>query len=393
MYKNCKLIIELAVANNCETMEAETIPKDGRRFRNHTIVRVFLTRGLSSLLFFILIVNWSVDNSYAQSFDCRRDRLHAGVIQFSHDPSSLILGQSCQISIFKSNGRMVNSTKDFRLTSDNRNVRSSELVFSVDNSARGEPWLYVDGGLIEEEGNITISINNCNQSHTFPFKIRQSYVFDRDINCKGDRREFAIAPYKNFTNKNLYVVLDISRNQLYLLEAPISIDASGVSGTPGTPGIAGRAGTAGTAGTEKSPNGGSGTTGNNGGDGGDGGNGGNGGAIIVYMSKNTPNVVSVNVEGGEGGNGGAGGAGGKGGSGGSAYQVKTGTKKVLGVTVPVYEKRGNDGNAGRDGIAGKPGRDGRQGQKGSYTFSVIDDLNKYFENIQHSHFKIENIVE
>jgi len=253
--------------------------------------------------------------------------------------------------------------------------------------------MYLDGSLIEEDGDITIGINNCHQTYTFPFKIRQSYVFDRNIDCQGDRREFAIAPYKNLTNRNLYVVFDISRNQLHLLEAPISIDASGVRGTPGIAGRAGTAGNTGAKGTERSPNGGNGTDGSKGSDGGNGGNGGDGGEIIIYMSKNTPNVVSVNVQGGAGGSGGAAGAGGKGGAGGTPYQVQTGTKKVLGRTVPVMEDRGNKGNAGRDGTAGRPGSDGKPGQNGSFTFSVIDNLNKYFENIQHPHFKIENIVE
>ena len=362
----------------------------GIRLNSHSNSGNLLKRGISPFLFFLFIVICAFNNSHAQSFDCKKDKLHAGVVQFLPDLSSLILGQNCQISILKSNGKKVNVVKDFSMTSDNRNVRVNGLTFLVDNNARGEAWLYVDGNLIEEGGNITIAMNKCNQSYTFPFEIRQSYVFDREISCKGDNREFAIAPYKNFTNKNLYVVFDISRNQLHLLEAPISIDASGVSGTQGIAGKAGTAGTAGTKGTEKSPNGGNGTDGGNGSDGGDGSDGGNGGEIIVYMSKNIPNVVSVNVEGGEGGRGGAAGAGGKGGSGGTPYQVKTGTKKVLGVTVPVYEDRGSKG---RDGIAGKPGKDGRQGNKGNYTFSVVDDVIKYFENIQHSHFKIENIVE
>ena len=365
----------------------------GIRLKSHSNSGNFLKKGILPFLFFLFIVIWTFNNSHAQSFDCKKDRLHAGVVQFSPDLSTLILGQNCQISILKSNGKRVNNVKDFRITSDNRNVRISGLSFLVDNSARGEPWLYVDGMLIEEGGNITISINNCIQSYTFPFEIKQSYVFDREISCKGDNREFAIAPYKNFTNKNLYVVLDMSRNQLHLLEAPISIDASGVSGTHGIAGKAGTAGTFGTNGTENSPNGGNGTDGRNGSDGGDGSDGGNGGNIIVYMSKNTPNVVSVNVEGGEGGRGGAAGAGGKGGKGGSPYQVKVGTKTVLGIKVPVYEDRGNKGRDGIDGIAGKPGKDGRQGKNGNYTFSVVDDAKKYFEKIQHSHFKIENIVE
>ena len=350
-----------------------------------------ITRGIAPFLLFMLIDIWTFNCCYAQSFDCKKDKLHAGVIQFSNDPSSLILGQSCEISIFNSKGKRINKVNDIRITSDNRNVRSSGLSFYIDNNARGEPWLYVDGRLIEESGNITISINNCNQAYTFPFDIRQSYVFDSEISCKGDKREFAIALYKNSLSKNLYVVLDISRNQLHLLEAPISIDASGVSGANGIAGQSGTAGKSGTSGTEKSPNGGTGTDGTNGSDGGDGSDGGKGGEIIVYTSKNTPNVVSVIVDGGEGGRGGAAGAGGKGGSGGSPYRVKTDKKNFLGL--PVYEDRGNKGNDGRDGNAGKPGRDGQRGQKGSYTFSVVDNLSKYFENIQHAHFKIENLVE
>ena len=393
MNNNCNLVIKNGVACNCEAMEANTISKNCRSFKNHSNSGNFLKRGISPFLFYLFIVIGTFNNSHAQSFDCKKDRLHAGVVQFSPDLSSLILGQNCQISIFKTNGKKVDNVKDFSITSDNRNVRVSGLTFLVDNNARGEPWLYVDGNLIEEGGNITISINKCNQSYTFPFEVRQSYVFDKEISCKGDNRKFAIAPYKNFTNKNLYVVLDISRNQLHLLEAPISIDASGVHGTQGIAGNPGTAGKAGDKGTEKSPNGGSGTNGGNGSDGGDGTDGGNGGEIIVYMSKNTPNVVSVNVEGGEGGRGGAAGAGGKGGKGGSPYQVQTGTKKILGISVPIYEDRGNKGTDGRDGIAGKPGKDGRQGKKGNYTFTVVGNINKYFENIQHSHFKIENIVE
>ena len=405
MNNKYNLVIETAVANNCEAMEADTIKilsvaevKNGQSLKSHMSRRNFFTRGILPLIFFIIIVFWSAENSYAQlfstKFDCKSDKLHAGVIQFSSDPSSLILGQSCQISIFKSNGKKIENIKDFTITSDNRNVRSSGLNFSVDNSAKGEPWLFVDGRLIEEEGNITISINNCNQSYTFPFQIRQSYVFDKDISCKGDRREFAIAPYKNSMNKNLYVVLDISRNQLYLMGAPISIDASGVSGRDGAAGARGRSGTEGTKGTEKNPNGGNGTDGSNGSNGGDGGDGSNGGEITVYMAKNTPNVVRVNVEGGRGGFGGAGGRGGTGGRGGDPHKVPDGTEKNLfGKTVTKYKDVGNKGNDGKDGVDGTQGRDGQHGQSGNFTFSVVDDLNKYFENIQHSHFKIENIVE
>jgi len=345
------------------------------------------------LLLFALIGNNVNAQLFTPSFDCKKDKLHGGVIQFSSDPSNLILGQRCAISISNSKGKEV-SGKDFKITSDNRKVSISGLFFTVDNSTKEEPWLYLDGRLIEVDGNITITHTKCAHTYSFPFQIRQSYVFDKGaISCKGEKREFAISKYKNLINKDLYVILDISRNQLYLVEAPIVIDASGVAGTPGRNGISGSSGKKGTDGTEKNQNGSDGSDGSNGGDGGDGGDGGNGGEIIVYISKNVPNVVSVNVNGGAAGPGGAAGRGGKGGKGGEGYKIKTGEQKVLGIKTPVYTKLGNDGKDGRDGVSGKPGKDGRPGQRGSVTISADDDIKKYFENVRHSYFKIEEIDE
>jgi len=396
MNNNQNFAIEIVTANSSGIMEADTILINERSLKRQTSKRNFLNRNVYLFYLFILVCMFTVNNVNAQKFNCQKDRLHAGSIQISPDPSSLILGQSCEVSVFNSKGKRVNS-KFYRITSENRNVRSSGSSFSIDNNpnTRGESWSHVDGKLIEIDGDITISIIDCHQKYSFPFQIRQQYEFDRSLSCKGERREFAIAPYKNVINKNLYVVLDISRNQIYLLEAPISIDASGVRGTPGIAGISGTNGKTGAAGTEKNYNGGRGTDGTNGGDGGDGGNGGNGGEIIVYMPRNTPSVVSINVEGGAGGYGGAAGKGGKGGSGGNGYEIKvdTGEKNKQGKPKYRYDKIGEDGPDGKDGIAGKPGKDGMPGQRGNYSISVDNDIKKYFENLHHSYFDINNIVE
>ena len=159
-----------------------------------------------AFLVFAIISTCVINSAKAQRFNCNRDRLHSGTVRFSTEPSGLIIGQRCEISVFDSRGRKVND-RDFSISSDNRHVKISGLAFHVDSDIRGEPWLHVNGELIEEDGNITIRHNECNQSYSFPFRIRQSYVFDRDISCKGERREFAIAPYRNMVNKNLYAVL------------------------------------------------------------------------------------------------------------------------------------------------------------------------------------------
>ena len=128
MNNNCNLVIKKEVAYNCEARETDTTcaaqsasislvlhkvqAKICRSYKSHSSSGNFLKRGISSFLFFLFIVIWTCNNSHAQgffdhSFDCKRDRLHAGVVQFSPDLSSLVLGQNCQISIFKSNGKKV----------------------------------------------------------------------------------------------------------------------------------------------------------------------------------------------------------------------------------------------------------------------------------------------
>jgi hypothetical protein len=190
-------------------------------------------------------------------------------------------------------------------------------------------------------------------------------VFDNTLNCQGEKRELAVARYKNTINKNLYVVIDINQNQVYLLEAPLTIDGSGVKGADGLNGSDGQGGRSGLViGGIGSHDGQNGT---DGGDAGDGENGGNGGEIIVHVPQNILNQVAVNIEGGRGGQGGQGG---KGGQGGRAV---------------------SNGRAGRDGRDGRNGQYGQNGVRGNSTVLEDNDIRKYFENIRHPYFKIENI--
>ena len=384
-----KIIIKTKVtANKGSAMGAETIQNTRENLKIQKSRGNFLIVSISFFLFFTTTV-------FSQNFNCKKDMLDNSTVRVSPDPLRLTLGQNCEISIFNRNGNKV-SNKGFSVTSNNRNVRSNGLSFYVDNNTKGDPWLYMDGKLIEVSGNITIAHNDCYETYTFPFQIRQSYVFDKTISYKGEKREFAIAPYKNSMNKNLYVVLDISRNQLYLLEAPIYIDASGLNGAQGRAGISGSAGKKGPDGSQDRyrHDGSDGSDGGDGRDGGDGGNGGDGGEIIVYMQKGQSSVI-INVDGGAGGRGGAAGPGGKGGTGGKGYAVKidTGKKGVLGGTIYREEKLGKDGRDGRDGAAGLPGRDGQPGRKGYYEIRTDNNIKKYFEDIRHLHFDIEMIDE
>jgi len=349
-----------------------------------------------TVLVFFVICAYSVSNVYAQrrpNFNCRNDQVHSGVVQFSTDPSNLIIGQQTEVRVFDNRNRRL-SDRGFSLTSNNRNVRINGMTFHVDNTVRGEPWLHVDGRLVEEDGEVTIRHSDCNQAYTFPFRVRQSFVFDQMIICRGERREFAIAPYRNMANRNLYVVLDITRNQLHLLEAPITIDASGIAGIPGVPGVAGAAGTAGRAGTAGNPNGGAGGPGHPGGHGGPGGDGGAGGEIIVHLVRNTPGHIIVNVNGGAAGIGGAGGAGGRGGAGGIGYSRRERTGEYTNRGRPRYRtvQVGRAGASGSAGITGQPGRAGQPGSRGTYSIIVDHNIQRHFENVRHPHFRVENII-
>jgi len=360
-----------------EIMGADTISKNGRSLKSHTSKGNFLTLRILLFLFFTVIGVCTVNNVKAQKFDCKKDKLDYSTVRISPDPSNLTFGERCDISIFNSKGKKV-SEKNFKLTSKNRNMRSSGLSFVIDNKTTGDPWQYLDGKLVEEEGTITIEHNDCNVTYDFTFQIQQAYEFANSIACNGERREFAVARYKNALGKDLFVVMDVTRNKLYLLESPVSIDASGLKGRTG---VAGSAGKSGSAGTKSSPDG---AAGGSGGDGGDGGDGNPGGDITVYLPKSIQGI-SVNIAGGDGGDGGAGGAGGKGGSG---FEVKTDKKGFLGM--PIYEKVGKDGTAGNDG---RPGRDGKRGKDGSLTKVQDDNIKKYFENINQVNFNIDDIEE
>jgi hypothetical protein len=304
------------------------------------------------------------------NFNCKRDKLHGGTVRPTPDPSNLLLGQKCEVVVINSRGNNV-SAKGFRVSSDNRSVRTDGLSFSIDKNEAGSPWQYLDGRLIEMDGTITVTHHECGQTHNFPFQVRQSYVFEKEISCKGERREFAIAPYRNTLGKELLAVMDMTRNQLYLMEAPITIDASGINGRNGAPGSPGSAGSNG---TSRSHNGG---RGGDGGHGANGEDGGEGGDITIYLSNHTRGVT-VNVRAGEGGRGGAAG---RGGSGGIGYSEGTGRNRV---------KLGQDGASGNSGRAG---RDGQRGRDGYQRLIREDNIKKYFSNINQGSFDIENIIE
>ena len=322
---------------------------------------------LIRILLFIAFIFIAIDCVYAQrTFNCRLDKLDETSVRVSPDPSNITIGQRFDVSVFDARGRAV-AGRDFAITSDNRFVGTGDLYFFIGDFDRGDPWTYLDGRPLEMEGNITISHKTCDHTHSFPFQIKQPYSFDNNLNSQGQNREFAVAKYKNTLDKNLYVVMDINQNQLYLLEAPLTIDGSGIRGADGANGSDGQRGRNGGGillGGSGNQNG---TDGTDGGNGEDGENGGNGGNITVHAPQNIINQVSVNVDGGRGGQGGSGGQGGRGGS------------------------------AQRGGRDGRPGRDGRNGQHGQHgvrgSFSVVEDNNihRHFENVRHPHFRIEDI--
>ena len=335
----------------------------------------FLTRRI--LWFFVVaLIGMCTTNSVnAQSFNCKKDRLDQSTVRITPDPSTLTVGQNCKINVFNSNGKSV-PDKNFNVSSNNRNVKSSGLSFYIENVAIGNPFEYLDGKLVEIDGIITVISKDCPHQYDFPFQVRQNYVFDNSITCKGESIEFAVARYKNLLSKELYVVRDITRNQLFLMEAPITIDASGIRGKDGAPGERGKSGANGTANSYN------GNPGSDGGRGGDGSPGGNGGNIKVYVPHNSISV-NASVSGGEGGKGGSGG------SGGSGYKEKIGTKKnALGMTVPVYKELGKDGRAGNNG---RPGFDGPSGRDGNFSRIVVDDIRNYFEGVFQKGFSVENI--
>ena len=337
--------------NYKRAMEPETIKKNG------TV--------LKSLMFLIIFALISIGSVSAQTrFNCKSDNLNGSTVRISPAPSSLTIGQRCEITVFNARGRAV-SNSDFNISSENTFVTSGNLYFSVENFERSDSWTYLDGKPLEIEGKITISHKSCDHSYSFPFQIRQPYIFENVLNCQGETREFAVAKYKNTLNKNLYVVVDINRNQLFLLEAPLIIDGSGIRGADGKNGKNGERGRSG----NNAPIFGvlDGANGGDGGDGTDGGNGGNGGNITVHVPQNIANQVSINIEGGRGGTGGMGGAGGAGGR---------------------AARGGRDGRAGRDG---RNGQNGQHGVRGNFEVIVDNDIRKHFENIRHPYFNIGNI--
>ena len=323
----------------------------------------------------------TVDSVNAQlfGFNCKNDELNEKTVRLPAEVSSLILGQRCEVTVFNAKGRSIPGNS-FTLSSSNEHVKSKASTFWVEESAIGSPWMYINTGLIEIEGNITIAANRCNKEYSFPFKVKQAYTFsESNIICKGERKEFAIARYDNTLGLDLFVVMDITRNQVHLLKAPISIDASGVKGKDGTPGTPGRAGENGTERNQDAKDGG------DGGNGGDGGTGGTGGNITVYLPPNIPGI-SINVDGGEGGEAGPAGKGGKGGTG---Y-----TKKVTIIGDDGKQKIEDQrlGNNGRDGKDGLPGNPGSRGADGTINQVKVDNIKKYFEFVRQANFNINNIM-
>ena len=369
-----------------EAMEADTISKNNLNYINHISKRNFLKRKFLQLLFFALLGVWIVNDVNAQKFNCGKDDLNACTIRITPDPLNLVVNERCEIFIYnRKKEEIKKKNDDFRISSDNKNVRINGLSFYVDAKAQGNLFEHIESGnLVEIEGNITIAHNSCNYRYEFPFRVVQAPSFENSITCKGEKRQFAIAKYKNMMGKNLFVVLDINTNQLQILESPISIDASGVKGRDGANGSKGKSGEGG---TEKSPNGG---RGGDGGNGEDGGAGGAGGEITVYFSSNANIVpVSANVTGGEGGKGGKGGSGGSGGIGWSR-RVPTGEVDKKGKPKYRTEKVGQNGASGN---AGQDGRDGPRGRSGTFNKIQEDNIKKYFENIKIPYFNIENIEE
>ena len=348
-------------------MEPETILKNGASPKSLMSKRNFFTRRFLCPLVFTLLFLCTVDGLFAQRFDCKRDKLDETAIRFSPDPSSLTLGQPCEISIYNRAGKKV-SGSDFSITSNNINVMSRDLTFHIDQKVKGDPWLHLNGELIEEDVKITVAHKTCIHTYDYSFHIKQNYLFDNVLNCQGEIKEFAVAKYNNGLNKNLFVVADVKQKSIYLLEGPLTIDGSGVNGkdgAPGTPGANGKSNAVLGAILSSTMDGGDGGDGANGGDGG---NGGNGGDITVYAPKNIMQQISVNVNAGRGGLGGPGGKGGQGAQG---------------------SGRGRNGRNGRDG---QYGQNGFNGERGRFSIQENNEIKQYFENINHPYFKIDNIV-
>ena len=129
--------------------------------------RNFLMRIILFFLLFTLMAMGAVNNVKAASFDCKK-KLDESTVRFSCDPSNLILGQSCEVSVLDAKGKKV-SDKNFTLSSRNKNVSSNKFSFFVDPNAKGEPWLHADGKLIEIDGDISIEYKDkkCNLTHDF----------------------------------------------------------------------------------------------------------------------------------------------------------------------------------------------------------------------------------
>jgi hypothetical protein len=195
--------------------------------KSHKSKRDFFTRRFLFPLFFTLSGLCIVDGLSGQRFDCRRDKLDATTIRFSPEPSSLTIGQPCEISIYNRSGRKVLGS-DFSISSNNINLISSDLTFHIDQKVKGDSWIHLNGELVEQDVKFTLAHNTCFHTYDYSFHIKQNYVFDNVLNCQGETRTFAVSRYKNELNKNLYVVVDVNQKSVYLLEGPITIDGSGV---------------------------------------------------------------------------------------------------------------------------------------------------------------------
>ena len=343
---------------------------------------------LVKVISIVMLLSFATKNVNAQfknHFNCDKDKLDEEHIRISPDPMELEIGQSCVITVFDRKGDKI-TDNDF-IISGGKNVKSNGSSFRIVIDKNDyKPWDYLkEDNYISIEGIIKLSHKKCINTYEFPFRVIQKYIFDRgDIVCKGEKKEFAVARYNNELGKDLYVVLDITKNQLYLFESSLHINASGKKGANGIPGKDGKKGVAGTADSHHGGNG------SDGSDGGNGVNGGNGGEITIYLSPSMD--ISVDVSGGEGG---SGGKGGNGGAGGIGYSKQTGTKEVKTIlgktkTEPVITKFGKDGNPGRDG---REGMDGRSGQEGTFKKIPVDNIKKYFEKVNQANFNIDNIDE
>ena len=112
-------------ARESGVVELETTQKIKTSTKKRIGRKTFLTLSAPVFMFFLLIGTPIVLNAQLfgpPNFKCNKDKLHGAAVRFSQDPKRLILGQTCEVTIYNRNQEKV-SNKGFSLTSENRDSR------------------------------------------------------------------------------------------------------------------------------------------------------------------------------------------------------------------------------------------------------------------------------